>query len=452
MTLSVETQALVNEAKERSQNALIADSMKYLIDYISHLDPHYWGDMSFVEPWKLGWKSASENRIKEAESVREAMDSFGTGLILAAADYSHTDINTSLRIRQSGSGLGQVAGPELSPFLNKMYGGKLPFHASPGGDLPRLKYYEDNDPKDGRYFVDIDNIEGSERGSLLFRLALLRDETIAGHSTLAESGGAMLMTPGLTALKEFFSNYNRLKNIQDKVVGQGMGAAIGRMPTEFLDETARAWPGVIINHAELFRICERTYESMRRAMVHDLDTLKGYWSSAGGARAYFNAANVMLRYLEDVRDKAKWMAEEGKKAGEAVDNLLLGYAKAGKERMRDIVDKYEAWDKAKEDAWNCLGEGNLLKALVKALSALSSAYMAELKEAISAAGVSTDFAERALAKQPNLAGAEGAPAPLPRIEAPDTDPHQGRPDNWWRGNSWKPGQPNPAVAIPTVGG
>lgn len=453
MNLRVETERLIQHGQLRSRDALISDAQRQLIDRFKHLHPKVWGEMSFVNVWIQGWKTSCDNRLTEATSMRDIMAQYGTSLVQAAADYENVDTQNALKLWNSTNDLGKIGagssnadGGVTNTLLKHMYGDKLPYESTGDGGL-RLNFFDKDDRSllQPEYREDLGKLpSGSGSMSIGDRLALIEYQTMTGRAQAQNA--AKLATPGLTKLNQFRQHhYKIVKTIENEVTSHGLGNEIERMPTAMIDETGEAFPGVIINHAELAHAVGRNITQVRTSMKGDVDRLKDVWLSEGGSLAYFHSANNMLEYLDKIAKHNTWLGNEGKKAGDAVDKLLLAYADVGYEKIDGLIAKWKEYQAAVKEACD-IDADNLLKSVANILSGIATAYLAQWKEANRAAHSTAKIADRASEAAPNLGTSAHAPEAPPR--GVPTDKHGTK--GWIDGDDWSAGQPNPKIRIPTA--
>jgi hypothetical protein len=462
MALEAHTKALVVESRERVEDSIIADTLRYFISDISTCMPWWWGDIDAAKTWQQQWTTAADYRLDEAGVVKDVMGRFGTGLIQTAADYAHTDIKTALTLHSSTDEFGNSAGKEgtaadgaLRPYLDQMYGGKPFISAGPNGEIPDISYYQDINPDDKKLSVSPevpfpDMSDG--KATMMDRLGIAHDDINYGWQTMHDWAPEVTRTPGWRKLGNFYKDHRKvMSQAEQAVAAAGMKDEIGRLPTAFLDEVRTAWPGLIINRAELFHVVRANYKDMRDSYGNNLDALKSLWRSEGGARAYYFAANTTLKYLDKVAEHADWFAEEGKKAGKAVDALLLTYADVGYEKIDLIIQKYQAYEDARKEACD-IDADNILKSLSKVLHAVSSAYNTQLQFTNNMARGEARIEDTAAEKGPDLGDGAHVDEEFPETEMPGEnwrdDPN--RKDDWWESGGWKPGAPKSTIPVPTA--
>lgn len=431
MTLSVELQALVNNGKERYEDSIVADAIKTYIGHVGAIPDFAWGKMPWSGKWKADWHTAVEARITEAGTMRDTLGTTGSNLLQVAADYSHADIEATLDFDISSENAG------LTPFMlgTKKAGDSVSTH--PGGHAGPPPYFPG-----GNYGVNIpDNTPDGKRLNFLWKDGRLNNiPAEAGPPGFQHSFTPMIQaleTPGHGDLTKFVNEHYETLTQAENIVEQ-YGGGLAQLPSrDFIDQVIDAYPGVIKNRADLMYIAKNNYDEMRKEMASETDTLKLYWASESASQAYFVHANNILKYFDSVAGELTWMADEGKKAADTIDKLMLAYAKVGYEKIGTLIDQI----KAVTDAANSL-TGSVedpVKALTASLNYMVTTMLADWKTANEQAKSMLNITDAAISGQPNLGTSSHDAKPFPQ---------DGAGGQWTNGSGWKPGTRN--VPVPTA--
>jgi hypothetical protein len=426
--LSAALPALVDHAKERYEDSVLCDAVRYFIMDVGAIPDYVWGKMPWTGRWRQNWATARDARLTEATTMRDRLGETAGGLLQVAADYSGTDIDVSLDFDISKENAG------LQPFLQSVNRTDGHARAHPGGHAGAPPYFPG-----GTYVLNFpsDTPDG-QRLNYLWEDGTLNVPQIKnpGSVTSKDRAWAYFATPGRQELWKFINEHYPTLKEAEKVV-----AAIGPLPKsptdDFIDEAKDAWPGVIINRADLLHVAQNNYTEMRNEMAVETDQLKSYWWSPGGSEAYFIHANTVLKYLDTVGGEMNWLAEEGKKAGRAIDSLQLAYAKAGYNKIGTIIDQLKAYKDAVNSLFGCPDDP--AKALLAALNALADMMFADWKAENENAKTMLNITETAMSNAPDLGSSAHDAKPFPQASGGS---------GWQNGHSWKPGQRS--VPAPTA--
>lgn len=429
--LSTELQALVNNGKERYEDSIVCDAIKIYITHVGGVPDFAWGKMPWSNKWKTDWHTAVEARITEAGTIRDTLGTTGGSLIQVASDYSDTDIEAKLDFDVA------TENAALTPFLlgTKKAGDTVSGH--PGGSAGPPPYFPG-----GNYGVNIpgDSDDG-KRLNYLWKDGRLNNIPAEAYPKGGQHSFTPMIqaleTPGHLDLTKFVNEHYQTLTQAENIVEQLIGGMAQKPSVDFIDQVIEAYPGVIKNRADLLNIAKNNYDEMRKEMALETDTLKLYWSSPSASQAYFVHANNILRYFDSLSAEVLWLANEGKKAADTIDKLMLAYAKVGFERIGQLIDQI----KAVTDAQNSI-TGNATdpaKALAATLNAMVTQMLADWKAANEAAKSMLSITEAAITGQPDLGTTEHNAKPFPQ---------DGAGGQWTDGNQWETGQRN--VPVPTA--
>lgn len=164
-------------------------------------------------------------------------------------------------------------------------------------------------------------------------------------------------------------------------------------------------------------------------MTAQANALEAYWNSPGGATAYFTHANRCIKYYDTLKDQAAWLGSEGKKAGQAIDDLQLEYARVGAEYIDNLITKLKAYLDAADSFSGSVDQP--AKALASALSAMGSAMLATWQEANNNATATLQLAQTAHDQAPDLGDATHRAQPFPSESGtvPYTNATQWKPES-----------------------
>jgi hypothetical protein len=417
MGLSADVQAIVDNGKERYEDSVVCDTIRYYIMYVGNIPASAWGEMPWVARWRTEWATARDARVTEAATARDVCGDTGSALIQVAADYSHTDITAALDFDISSDNA------DLQPFLDATNRSGPTVSAHPGGSASSPTYFPG-----GAYKPTFsDSTDGGRRLKLLSGDGGLNTPQLKSPGSVTDQDRAMAYfgdTPGRKELEKFvLEHYDTLKTAES-LVDQFTSGLAKHPTTDFIDEARNAWPRVIINRADLMLVARNNYREMRDELHNDTEALKTQWWSDGAAQAYYTHANNILKYFDTIATELDWLATEGKKAGDAIDRLMLAYAQAGYNEIGNII-KYVQDVKDEMNSALCPDPENAAKALLGVLNALASVMLSTWQKENDAAQNMLNVSKVAQDNQPDLGTSGHGSNPFPQ-EAVD-------------GNSWKSG-------------
>jgi hypothetical protein len=362
---------LAQHAENRYEDALVCAAIRNYVMQVGAIPDCAWGRFPWVGRWKREWAVARDYRVAEATTARDVFGNTAAGLHQVVVDTAGTDVAISMDFENKALEANGV----LLPHLNALRAGNgAPNRAHPGGDVAPPAYHA-GAPIPVRYDT------GTPLGQRLDRLPmsnglnipqLKAPGTVTGVDRAREYYGD---SPGHRELWRFITeHYHVLTEAEDLVDEYGPG--LTRYPTRnFIDEAKDAWPRVITERADLIDAVAANYALLRTQLLNDINALRNDWWSPSGSRAYFNHANNLLRYLDRCKAEAEWLSTEGKKAGDAVDKLMLAYAEAGFKQIDVIIGHVKAVKDELESF--CQNITDPVKALTAAVGGLADMMLAK---------------------------------------------------------------------------
>ncbi len=423
-SLDASVQAIVDNARERYEDGITCDAVRNFIITVGDIPPNAWGEMPWTGKWRADWGTARDARVTEATTMRDRLGETGAALAQVASDYAHTDIDLSLNFDISAQNAA------LQPYLDavKKSNGLA---ARPGGHAGAPDYYGggplqvpapgNTDTNMAGLTTDAQKLVWMQYDHSLTQAEITRPGTI----TALMKARVHFDSPGHKELWKFVNeHYESLTQAENIVNGDGEGLA-QNPSSDFIDPAIGAWPQVIVDRADLMHAVARMYNEMKSEMGPETQNLMSYWSSPSGSGTYNLYAGTLLDYFTALADQATWLGDEGVKAGQAIDKLMLEYARAGYEKIGIIIDQLKAY----KDALNSLSGdvSSPLKALTAALSAMADMMLAEWKAQNDAAQVTLNLAAVTQDNAPNLGTSAHGAQPFPTPSGIDGWKHGG---NW----------------------
>jgi hypothetical protein len=421
--LSAELEVLAQHAENRYEDAYVCDSIGMFVDQVGTIPRDVWGRFPWVERWAREWETAKDYRVTEARTARDVFGNTAASLHQVVADTAGTDVALALDFEQKATA-GENA---LRPYLDALKPGPLGT-ARPGGDIAAPGYYQGKPPQvshDGNTAIG-QRLNRLPYGNRVNGTEVGPRGAPPGPTQLARQYYGD--TPGRRELWNFVNeHYEGLTQAERMVDWYGPGLA--QYPSkDFIDDALPAWPRVIFERADMMNLAAQNYQLLKDQYTADFNTLRDFWSSPSGSRAYFIHANEILKYLGVLKGEAEWLASEGKEAGQAVDKLMMAYAKAGYERIGIIIEHAKALKDAANSA--CGDVKDPLKALINVLNAFATALLADWKAANDVAKTILALGEAAQGAAPDLGDAAHTGKPF----SPPTSGQN------WEDTPWSPGR------------
>ncbi|MFI5843133.1 hypothetical protein ACIA8K_25825 [Catenuloplanes sp. NPDC051500] len=427
--LSVELEQLVQHAENRYEDAAICSAIRQYIIQVGEIPNYVWGTMPWVGRWQADWRTGRGFRVTEAAAARDGIARIASGLHQVAVDYHGCDI----AIATDFAGKMDASSAALRPYLNALQQAP-PNVARPGGDVVPPTYYSGPAVTPA---YDLNTPEGQRldrvgRSGGLNTPEFKNPGTVTQRERDREYYGD---TPGFQELWKFMNEHYEVLTQAENMVDE-YGPGLAKYPSrDFIDEAKGAWPRVIKERADLISVAAQNYREMREEYRQEVTNLRQSWSSPTGSGAYYTAAVGVINYLDQLDKQAQWLSDEGKKAGDLVDNLMLAYARAGYERI-GIIIKHVQDLLAEADAFSP-DLDKPLKALTDILTALANVMLISWNASNEAAKSLLNLAQTAATNAPDSGSAGHGAVPFPNPEGGDS----------WRETQWKP---EPASAAPII--
>jgi hypothetical protein len=425
-SLSVELEVLAQHAENRYEDAYVCDAIGMFVDQVGTIPRGVWGRFPWVGRWAREWETAKDFRVSEARTARNVFGHTAASLHQVLADTAGTDVALALDFQDKAT----AAENSLRPYLDALKPGPLGT-ARPGGDIADPRYYQGGPPK-------VTHDGNTATGQRLNRLPWgdrVNSAEMASKGATTRPGPTQQArtyyadTPGKRELVKFVNDhYAELRKAEFLVDFYGPG--LSQYPSkDFIDEAIPAWPRVIFERADMMNLAAQNYEQLKNLYTADFNALRDFWSSPSGSRAYFIHANEILKYLGVLKTEAEWLAAEGKEAGQAVDKLMMAYAKAGYDRIGIIIKHSRALQDAVSGPCKN-GTKDPVQALIGVLNAFVSVLLADLEAANDVAKSILALGEAAQGAAPDL----GDAAHTAKSFSPPTSGEN------WEDSRWSPGR------------
>ncbi|MGC4895491.1 hypothetical protein [Micromonospora sp. DT31] len=421
---------LVVHAENRYEDAAICDAIRQYILQVGTIPASVWGKMPWVGKWQADWAVGRDYRITEATNARDGIASTAAGLHQVAVDYHGSDIAISMDFE----GKMDASSAALAPYLRALQV-TPPNLATPGGHVAPPSYYG-GPPVNPQH--NLDTPEGQRldrigRSDSLDMPEITAPGTVTPRMRDREYFGD---TPGRMELWKFVNEHYQVLTQAEELVRQ-YGPGLAKYPSsDFIDEALDAYPRVIIERADMISVAAQNYAEMQGEYLTQLTNLRSSWASPTGSAAYFTAGTSIITFLKQLQTQAQWLSDEGKKAGKAVDDLMMAYAKAGYEKIsivikqvQDLLDELKSFspDPTKP-----------AQALADMLTAMATIMLDQWNAANDAAKSMLNVAEVAASGAPDAGTASHGATPFPNAQGGDS----------WKNTPWQPHAATTQPALP----
>jgi len=428
--LHVETRALAAYGVERYEDAVTYAAVRWYLSAVGAVPAAAWGTLPDIsDQLRRDWATAVGNRIAEAGTIHDEMNRMSDGLLQVATDYEHTDLDLALSF--------DVVNRDLTPYLPVADGYADAIRTRQGGvgALPQPMY--PRLPDDQPTPVIPPNNE---------RLTALRHETLPTTRIVEEpivissDGEGLGISGGRTTyyengigdrLDDFVQEHrSTLLQLEALLTELGTGQ---RLPlSDLIVHAWRTQPAIIRNRADLFHSAANTYAELTAEMRAETARLKLYWEGAA-ATAFAQYADTAAGHLDQLRDQAAWLAEEGKKAAALLEGLRNAYAATGYERIGTLIQALQDYRNHVAGLFSACS--NPEKAIIDAAAFFTDYLTAAEQRHVQALADLIKIDEQTRQERPDLGtrGHDTIPFPRPEVGA----------NAWTDHHAWQPAPDRP---------
>lgn len=441
--INVAADRLVRYAQARFEDSYAYHAIaNYILD-IAAVPRWAWSRLPWSDQWARGWQTSFEHRATDARTIRDQMGTTGGKLVQVAADYTGTDVQVAVDI--------ELKNQDLGPYLAFYTRGVPQVTAAAGGYEPYPDFPQRPPPPAGGYDAG-SLLPGGQRPDLPVpyppgndRLQQLRQETRprGAQPWLGPGQRPDTVVSGYTfggaendELERFVQRYGgHLMGIEATVRGLDPGV-VGPW-SELVEPAWLTCPSIIDNRAELLCSVASTYDDLATDFHDETRSLRDYWDSPGAALAYRRHAEVIDRYLQDIKARTDALADEATKAAELVMQLRTIYAGIGFQHIRQMIDRHEEYLAVTTSALGrvaeCTSPVGAAKAFVATVQDYNAALTNEQRRSVEAAEALLMVESIVVAGRPDF-GRIHDPVPFPQN---DVSPYSA----WDKGSQWRPTPP-----------